>query len=227
MISFLRSTLPHVQRSLAKRVWYRFLQALCQVGAVVFFDYRCAGRDRIPREGGALVLANHQSFFDPIFFGLPCRRILNYVARDTLFGVPGLSWLIRSLDAIPIDREGTGLAGLKETLRRLKQGEVVVIFPEGTRSDDGQIGTLKPGFATLARRTKVAIVPAAIEGAHRAWPRNQRLPRPTRVRVEFGEPMSVDEIAALSDDELLVEVERRIRHCHASARAALEGRPQT
>lgn len=191
---------------------------------MVFFSYRSAGRERVPLEGGALLLANHQSFLDPIFFGLSCRRMLNYVARDSLFNIPGLSWLIRSLDAIPIDREGTGLAGLKETLRRLKQGDIVVVFPEGTRSEDGEVGPLKPGFAAVARRSKVAIIPAAVDGAHRAWPRERMLPRLTRIQVEFGESLSADEITQLTDDELLVEVERRIRACHASARAALQKR---
>lgn len=171
-----------------------------------------------------MLLANHQSFLDPIFFGLSCRRMLDYVARDSLFRIPGLGWLIRSLDAIPIDREGTGLAGLKETLRRLKQGDIVVVFPEGTRSDDGEVSRLKPGFAAVARRAKVAIVPAAVDGAHLAWPRDRRLPRLTRIQVEFGEALSADEIARLTDDELLVEVERRIRECHAAARAALQKR---
>ncbi|MBX3414992.1 MAG: 1-acyl-sn-glycerol-3-phosphate acyltransferase [Pirellulales bacterium] len=213
-----------MSRSLPKRVWYRSLQACCQVGAVVFFSFRSAGRERVPLEGGALLLANHQSFLDPILFGLSCRRMLNYVARDTLFNVPGLAWLIRSLDAIPIDREGTGLAGLKETLRRLKQGEVVVVFPEGTRSETGDVGPLKPGFAAVARRSKVAIIPAAVDGAHLAWPRERKFPRLSRIQVEFGEPMSAEEIALLTDDELLAEVERRIRVCHTSARAALEQR---
>ena len=210
-----------MSRTLPKRLWYRTLQSLCQVGAVAFFGFRSVGRERVPLDGGALLLANHQSFLDPIFFGLSCQRMLDYVARDSLFNVPGLAWLIRSLDAIPIDREGTGLAGLKETLRRLKQGDVVVVFPEGTRSEDGEVGALKPGFAAVARRSKVAIIPAAIDGAHLAWPRERKFPRFTRIQVEFGEPILADEIALLSDDELLVEVERRIRACHASARAAL------
>lgn len=194
---------------------------------MTFFSYRCSGRDRIPREGGALLLANHQSYFDPIFFGLPCHRILNYVARDSLFDVPGIGWLIASLDAIPIDRDGTGLSGLKETLRRLKQGEIVVVFPEGTRSDNGEMGPLKPGFAAVARRSRVAIIPAAVDGAHHAWPRHRWLPRLTRVQVEFGEPMLPEEIERFTDDELLLEVERRIRECHVTARAALGKRSKS
>ena len=78
--------------------------------------------------------------------------------RDTLFGFPPFRWLINSLDAIPIDREGIGLGGIKESLRRLKAGEMLVIFPEGTRTKDGNVGELKPGFLALAQ----------LEGSHSA-----------------------------------------------------------
>ena len=78
---------------------------------------------------------------------------MNYVARETLFRLPLLAPLMRFLDAFPIDREGSGLSGLKETLRRLKRGELVLIFPEGTRTTDGEVAPLKPGFISVARRS--------------------------------------------------------------------------
>ena len=78
---------------------------------------------------------------------------------------------IQSLDAIPIDRDGLGLGGIKESLRRLKRGEMLLIFPEGRRTDDGEVADFRPGFTALAVRSKVAILPVAIEGAFAAWPR--------------------------------------------------------
>ncbi|MGH7138284.1 MAG: lysophospholipid acyltransferase family protein, partial [Pirellulales bacterium] len=109
-------------RPLAKRLWYGFLQFVCRLLATVFFQISVGGREHVPRAGGVLVLSNHQSHFDPVLVGLACDRRLNYLARETLFGFAPFRWLINSLDAIPIDREGLGLTGLKETLRRLKQG---------------------------------------------------------------------------------------------------------
>jgi 1-acyl-sn-glycerol-3-phosphate acyltransferase len=156
--------------------------------------------------------------FDPPLVGLTCPRRMNYLARDTLFRVPGLKQLISFLDAIPIDRDGGGLAGLKETLRRLKAGELVLIFPEGTRTRDGEVAPLKPGFIAVARRSKAPLIPVGLDGAYQAWPRTARLPRIGRVAVAIGEPISPEQVAALSDEDLLAELEQRILLCHAQAR---------
>jgi 1-acyl-sn-glycerol-3-phosphate acyltransferase len=146
---------------------------------------------------------------------------MNYMARDTLFGFAPFRWLIKSLDAIPIDREGLGLSGIKESLRRLKRGEMVVIFPEGTRTRDGRIGPFRPGFSTLAVRSRSAILPVAIEGAFAAWPRWHNLPRPGVIHVQYGPPILPEELAQFSEEELVAEVERRVRALHAE----IAGRP--
>ena len=204
-------------RSLPKRLWYGFLHVLCRLLATVFFQIRVSGRECVPREGGVLVLSNHQSHFDPVLVGLACDRRLNYLARDTLFGFAPFRWLIQSLDAIPIDREGMGLAGLKETLRRLKRGELVLIFPEGTRTHDGDVAPLKPGFSALAKRAGVPLLPVGIEGAFQAWPRRHIVPGVSTIHIQFGEPLSPAAAAAYDERQLVDEVERRIRECHRLA----------
>ncbi|MDZ4782371.1 MAG: lysophospholipid acyltransferase family protein [Planctomycetia bacterium] len=209
------------QRSLPKRIWYDSLRVLCRIVFLVVYRIRCEGREHIPREGGALVLANHQSHLDPIIVGLGCDRRMNYLARETLFRFPPFRWLIHSLDAIPIDREGLGLNGLKETLRRIKRGELVVMFPEGTRTPDGEVHALKPGFSALARRLNVPLVPVGVDGAFDAWPRTRMFPRFGRIHVEYGAPILPEEILQFEDRELVAEVERRIRACHARARQQL------
>ncbi|HZZ30302.1 MAG TPA: lysophospholipid acyltransferase family protein [Pirellulales bacterium] len=206
------------QRSLSKRLWYDFLRVLCRVVGVTFFRIRVFNRQCIPRTGSALVVSNHQSHFDPILVGLSCDRRLNYVARQTLFGFAPFRWLINSLDAIPIDREGTGLGGLKESLRRLKAGEMLLIFPEGTRTPDGEVGHLKSGFLALARRSKVPLLPVAIDGAYDAWPKRHRLPGLAVIHVRFAQPFSPEEVAQFDDVSLLAEVDRRIRDCHVFTR---------
>ncbi len=204
-----------MQRSLLSRGWYEFLRLLVFGLATFAYRIRFTGRQNIPRSGGVLVVSNHQSHFDPPLVGLGCPRRMNYVARDSLFGFAPFRWLIHSLDAIPIDREGTGLGGIKESLRRLKRGEMVLIFPEGTRTRNGELGVFRPGFTTLAVRSGAAILPVAIEGAFAAWPRRHKLPRLGRIRVHYGEPILPAEIAGRDERELLAEVERRIRACHA------------
>jgi 1-acyl-sn-glycerol-3-phosphate acyltransferase len=201
-----------------QRPWYWFLQFLSRLLVTVLFGYRAQGQERIPRAGGGLLLSSHQSYLDPVLVGVPTLRPLNYLARDTLFRFPPLAWLIRSLSGIPIDREGLGMAGLKETLRRLKRGEIVVIYPEGTRTPDGKVQSLKPGFAALARRSGVPLLPAAIVGAFECWPRTQRLPSPGQIRVHYGQPITPEEIATYDDRQLVAEVQRRIAQCDAAAR---------
>jgi 1-acyl-sn-glycerol-3-phosphate acyltransferase len=207
------------ERSLPKRLWYDFLRLACRLIGVAVFRIRCGGRQHVPETGGALILSNHQSNFDPVLIGLACNRRLNYLARQTLFRFAPFRWLINSLDAIPIDREGSGLAGLKETLRRLKREEIVLIFPEGTRTRDGKVAPLKPGFCSLAKRAGVPLVPAAIDGAYDAWPREQPLPSLSIIHIRFGEPLKPEDVVTLTDEQLVAEVERRIRACHELASA--------
>src|SRR5262245_4364124 len=199
------------QRTLTKRLGYDALRVLCRTIAVWFYGLRVEGREHWPESGGGLICSNHQSMFDPPLVGLTCPRRMNYLARDTLFRVPGLKQLITFLDAIPIDREGGGLAGLKETLKRLKAGELVLIFPEGTRTHDGQVAPLKPGFISVARRSRVPLVPVGIDGAYQAWPRTSLFPRLDRIAIAIGMPITASEVIAFSDEALLAELEQRIR----------------
>ncbi|MCE5266856.1 MAG: 1-acyl-sn-glycerol-3-phosphate acyltransferase [Planctomycetaceae bacterium] len=207
-----------MQRSLLSRAWYEFLRSLVFGVAVFAYRVRFTGRENIPKRGGVLVVSNHQSHFDPPLVGLGCPRRMNYVARKTLFRFPPFRWLIASLDAIPLDRDGFGLAGIKESLRRLKRGEMVLIFPEGTRSRNGELGVLRPGFTTLAVRSGAAILPVAVDGAFAAWPRTRKFPRLGRIRVHYGAPIQAADIAGRDESELLAEVERRIRECQAILR---------
>lgn len=182
---------------------------------VVGYRIRYWGRENIPRQGGVLVVSNHQSHLDPPLVGAGCPRRMNYLARNTLFRFGPFRWLIRSLDAIPIDLEGVGVTGFKETLRRLKRGEMVLMFPEGTRTRDGRVGPFLPGFSTLAVRTRSAILPVALEGAYQAWPRRHKLPRPAVIHVSYGHPILPSQFGQHSDEQLVREVERRIRKLHA------------
>ncbi|MBI2823358.1 MAG: 1-acyl-sn-glycerol-3-phosphate acyltransferase [Planctomycetia bacterium] len=204
--------------SLAKRLWYENLRVICRLAAAGFFHLRCTGRENQPRAGGALVLSNHQSHLDPVLVGMAFDRRMNYLARETLFDFAPFRWLIQSLDAIPIDRDGLGLSGLKETLRRLKHEELVLIFPEGTRTSNGEVAPLKPGFSALAKRARVPLLPVGIDGAFDAWPRRHPYPGLATIHLHIGEPISPQEAQAADERQLVAEVERRIRDCHEIAR---------
>lgn len=205
------------QRSLAKRLWYSLLRTICRLLAITVFQMRSLGREHLPAQGGALLLSNHQSHLDPVIIGLCSNRRLNYLARLSLFRFAPFRWLIESLDAIPIDREGSGFGGLKETLKRLKAEEMVLIFPEGTRTSSGEVQPLKPGFCAIARRAGVPLVPLAVEGAFHAWPRNQLLPNWSPIHLAFGRPIQPSDLAHWNDQELVAHVQERIAECHAMA----------
>jgi len=206
------------KRSLFKLVGYDVLQVIARMGCIFFFGVRCFGRQHVPKIGGGLVCSNHQSNLDPILVGLMPNRRMNYLARRTLYKFKPLIWLMDFLDAIPIEREGMGIAGIKETLRRLKRGELVAMYPEGTRTHDGEIGPFKPGFITLARRARVPLIPVGFDGAFAAWPRGQRMFKPTRISIVWGKPLLPEKYEGMTDDELLAELERRIRACFEFAR---------
>jgi 1-acyl-sn-glycerol-3-phosphate acyltransferase len=206
-------------RSTIQRLWYRLCQFALRITGMLYYHLRYWGVKNIPRTGGVLIVSNHQSYLDPLLVGMGCPRPVNYVARESLFRFKPFGWLISSVNAFPIDREGIGLAGIKEALKRLKRGEMVLIFPEGTRTRDGEIGRLRPGFTTLAVRSKSAILPAAIEGAYRYWPRSQMIPRPGRIRVCYGQPIMPEEYANLDERELLEFVEIRLRQCYDQVRS--------
>ncbi len=207
-----------MQRPLWKSAGYQCFKTLFWLMAKTFFRFRWRGREHLPHNTGALICANHQSYFDPVLVGICFPRQINFVARNTLFDVPLFGRLIRYLEAIPIDRDGFGVTGIKETLKRLKRGEMVLIFPEGTRTSDGRVGPLKPGFVALARRGRVPILPAAVDGAYDAWPRSSRFPRFTKLCTCFGPPITLEQIDALGDEELIELVRCRILACHQEAR---------
>jgi 1-acyl-sn-glycerol-3-phosphate acyltransferase len=211
-------------RPFYKRIGYNALWVLFRLNSILFFRMRVYGREHAPRHGPALICANHQSHFDPGLIGLSLDTRVNFLARRTLFDKAWLRWILEYLDSIPIDREGPALGGIKETLKRLKNEELVVIFPEGTRTRDGEISPLKPGFTTLARRAKALMVPIGIDGAYQAWPRDRWYPWFSQVVLVIGPPLTPEEVDSLSDAALVAELERRIRACHALARAKRTGK---
>jgi 1-acyl-sn-glycerol-3-phosphate acyltransferase len=205
-----------------RRNWVWFVSQIF-VGLVfaVWLRYRARGVERVATAGGGLLLANHSSFLDSLLVGLPLRRPVSFLARDTLFRVPVVGWILRHTYVMPLSRDTGGAAGIRETLRRLEEGFLVGIFPEGTRSTDGSLGTFKPGFAALVRRTDLPIYPVGIAGANRALGRGSLFLKPRRVRVVFGEPLARETIESLRqrgrEDELIEAVRQRIAACQHEA----------
>lgn len=201
-------------------VWFS-LQAMAQVVFTLMFRARTRGVENLPTEGGALLLLNHQSFLDPLVTGVWLKRPVSYLARDSLFRVPIVGWILRNTYVMPINRSSGSSAVIRESVRRLEQGFLLGIFSEGTRSADGQLGRLKPGFLAVIRRTDVPVIPVGIAGTDKALGRNHWFPRPRRVRVVIGEPIPPEQIEKLSEKgherEMLELVRQRILDCRQAA----------
>ncbi|MFN9346883.1 MAG: lysophospholipid acyltransferase family protein [Planctomycetota bacterium] len=189
-----------------RRAFYRLMRIVARVIFVLWFRIRVEGRHHVPLDGGGMLLSTHQSGIDPILVGLSCNRNLNYLARSTLFKNPVFSFLIRILDAIEIDRERGGLSGLREMLSRLRSGELVLLFPEGTRTPDGSIGALKPGFLPIAKRSEVPLIPVAIVVAFECMPNVSRWLFPRPIAVVFGKPLLAQEYLHLSEQQIIESI---------------------
>ena len=201
---------------------YASLWVLTRMFAVSVFGFRVRFAESLPKQGGLLVLSTHQSHLDPLLVGLSCHRRLSSMARSSLYRFKPFAAIITALDAIPIDRESSTVAAMKGVINRLRDGAAVVIFPEGTRTADGKLGELKGGFVLLAKRAGVPIVPVAIVGAWECWPRTRLFPRPGRIRLEFGRLLQPEQIAAMTDGEILSACTAEIKHLDLAARAAWE-----
>jgi 1-acyl-sn-glycerol-3-phosphate acyltransferase len=206
------------RRSNHIRVGQSLVRWFFRIVLLALYRIRIHGLENYPDADGALICANHQSNLDPIVMGVSCPRPVNYLAKESLFGWGPLGWFLSWNDAIPIDRKGSGIGGMKETLRRLKKGESVVIFPEGSRSLDGELQPLMKGFCSLARRTSAVLVPVGIEGTYDAMPPKCKLPRLGRIHIVFGQPIEPGEYQDLNDDQLTDLLQQRIANCFSVAR---------
>jgi len=209
---------PMTQRAL---LW-KSLQGVARLLTTLLFDLKVYGLRHVPAHGGVLIVSNHQGNLDPVVLGVRMVRPLSYLAKSDLFEVNVLSdWLLRSLGGIPVHLGSGDVGAVKETIRRLRDGHVLNLYPEGARSEDGEIGPMEKGVALVIRRAKVAVVPAVIVGSFEAWPKHRRYPRLGPVQVRYGPPMHLEE---LEPDQIVTVIDRTLRTMLAELRtvAALE-----
>ncbi|MGO8766310.1 MAG: lysophospholipid acyltransferase family protein [Limisphaerales bacterium] len=170
-------------------IFFRAVYATC-------FRWRVFNPERVPLTGGVILAANHASYIDPPLVGAGLRRPINYLARESLFRFPGIGALLRSWNAVPVDRDGGGARGLKNILDRLLAGGGIILFPEGTRTRDGKLQPARSGIGLVVAKSDAPVVPARTFGTYEAWGRNRKIPCPKRIAVKYGMPMRFEKLRA-------------------------------
>jgi 1-acyl-sn-glycerol-3-phosphate acyltransferase len=186
---------------------YWLVRAILQPFFHLYFRLSRIGREHIPQEGPVIFACNHRSFLDPFVIGVMVRRPIYFVAKKELFRQRLLGWVLNSLGAFPIDR-GAGDVGAMETARQiLERGDCVLIFPEGTRTRPGGLGSPKRGVGRLALETGAPVVPIAVIGTEKV--RKGLRIRPHKVRIRAGRPLRFPKVEQPSP-QLAAAVTERI-----------------
>jgi 1-acyl-sn-glycerol-3-phosphate acyltransferase len=209
---------PQKRRDRNRRtpIWI-LIQQCARVITTVFFDLKTYGAYNIPKTGGVLLVSNHQSFLDPIILSSGLDRTLSYLAKAELFHNRFFGWLIGSLNAFPVEQGAGDVGAVREAIARLQEGHLLNVYPEGARSDDGEIQPMEKGVGLVIRRAKVPVVPVAITGSFEAWPKTKKYPRSHPIRIVVGPPMY--DLWKLDRDEILAKIDQTLRKMYDDARA--------
>jgi 1-acyl-sn-glycerol-3-phosphate acyltransferase len=186
---------------------YCFWYTLSKIAARFFFNFRVIHPERMIEEGPVILASNHASYFDPPLIGICSRRAVYYLARKTLQGVPLLGRLLPRINVIPVDRDGNDMSALKTIIRLVRAGNGVVLFPEGTRSPDGNLQPAKAGIGLVVAKTRAPVQPMRILGSHEAFAKGSGRIRATPITVVIGKPIrfTPDELDPKGDERALYQ----------------------
>ena len=185
----------------------KFLSAsVCKV----FGRWKVIGRENIPKTGGVILCGNHVSYIDPPALGGGATRPVHFMAKLELFRIPVLGFLIRHVGAFQVKRGTADRTALRKAVELLESGEVVGMFPEGARSLDGKLKPPEAGVGMIALRARAPVIPVALVNTEKLLPPHSFLFKFSRVKVIYGKPIPLDDLAGQSGREAVDEVGRRI-----------------
>ena len=175
---------------------YRLGWTMFRAMYATYFRWRVFDAENVPLKGGVILASNHASFLDPPLVGSGLKRDINYLARESLFRFPGIGALLRSWNAVPVDRDGGGAKGLKAILDRLLAGGGIILFPEGTRTKDGKLQPARSGVGLTVIKSSAPVVPVRVFGTFEAYGRHLKFPRPYPIMVKYGRPLNFEKLRA-------------------------------
>lgn len=173
-----------------RSVVYRVCRFLLKVWLVLWCRFETRGAEQVPPAGGCILASNHASFLDPPLVGCNlAHRFIRFMARDTLFRNPVFRWWGRRVGVVMLDRTKGDIGAMKAALAVLKAGGILCLFPEGTRTRDGELQPAKGGIGFLIAKARVPVVPVYVAGSFRAFARGARWVRPRKIIVHYGAPL--------------------------------------
>ena len=185
----------------------------------LFFRLRIIHREHMIQTGPVILAMNHQSYLDPPFAGTACDRAIYFLARRTLMDMPLLGWLLPKLNVVPVNQDGIDRSALKALIRVLKSGNAALVFPEGSRTLDGELQPAQPGVGLVIAKTLAPVVPMRIFGAHEALPRGGGGLHFVPITLVIGEPIFFTAADLKSPDkELYVRLSQRVMNEIAALR---------
>ena len=165
--------------------FYAFARSVIYGVFKPWYRIEAIGREDFPKEGGVLLCSNHIHNFDPMVVGIMAPRPIHYMAKEEIFSVPVLGNIVRKCNAFPVKRGFNDREALRTGLKLLKDGHVFGLFPEGTRSKNGELGKGLSGAGFFALRSTAAVVPCAIIGPYRSF---------RKLKVVYGQPIDLEEM---------------------------------
>jgi 1-acyl-sn-glycerol-3-phosphate acyltransferase len=175
-----------------------------------FFQFRILHRERAIQTGPVILAMNHQSFFDPPLAGNACDRAIYFLARRSLLDRPVLGWLLQKLNVSPVNQEGIDRSALKGLIRVIREGNCALVFPEGSRTADGNLQPAQPGVGLVIAKTLAPVVPMRIFGAFNAWPIGGKIRLFQRITVVVGEPIYFTESDLSPREDVYLRLSQRV-----------------
>ncbi|MFN4178737.1 MAG: lysophospholipid acyltransferase family protein [Armatimonadota bacterium] len=190
---------------------YKLLQPFAKAIAWLLFRPKVVGTENIPAKGGILIVSNHPTYLDPILLAIYAPRPFSFVAKRPLFYLPIVRTFLWLTDCIPVEQDAPDRRALRLSIQKLRDGDALVIFPEGTRSDHGKMRPFQLGPAMIAAEAQVPIVPCGLAGIYEAWHMEAPIPKPAPVAIVFGKPFMPQLLPDAPRRESLIYITERMR----------------